>query len=330
MSTRDRFSIEAISAALPVETVASALPDELSKRAVLGTVALAVTVLTVVPLAFLLWTAVWSGFPGEFDAAFTSQNVVAVYLEGFFDVGELFLNSLLVAVGMTGTGLVLGLTFAWLFVRTNLPTKAEMELVVLSGQAIPGYVIAVMYVFAYGPENGLVSTFLEETFGFGLPVSVYSPWGIAFVVGVSVTSTFYLLIVPALQDMDPALEEVSRIHGASIPGTLRSVTIPLIKPAILSASLVIFLYGLGEFAIVAILGARQGFDVYSTEIWEAVTTRFPPAHGEAAAAQRGVRPPVLDPREPRDDGEEEDSHQHRQRDLPVNRHRDDSESQRKE
>lgn len=257
--------------------------DFTTKRVLLGTIALAIVVLTVVPLLFMVWTSLWSGFPGQFSAQFTTENFVAVYLEGFFDVFDLFSNSLIIAVGMTLTGMVFGLTFAWLFVRTNLPTKSTMELVLLSGQAIPGYIYAMMYVTAYGPRNGVLETTLQDTLGVGLPFDIYNPWGIAFIVGINVVSTFYLLSVPALQDMDPALEEVSRVHGASIPATLRSVTLPLIKPAILSGAVVIFLYGLGEFAIVAILGARNGFDVYSTEIWRAINSRFPPAYGEAAA-----------------------------------------------
>lgn len=276
MSTRDRLL-------KPLRAASETVSRELSKRVVLGSIALGVVVLTVIPLLFLAWTAVWSGFPGQFSASFTLRNLEVVYLEGFFDVPDLFFNSVLVATGMTTTGLVFGVTFAWLLVRTNVPTKAGLELTLLSGLAIPGYIFAITYVVAYGPENGLVTTFLEDTFGFGLPISVYSPWGIAFILGIHVVSTCYLLTVPALQDMDPALEEVSRIHGASITGTLRSVTLPLIKPAILSATVVIFLYGIGEFAIIAILGSRRGFDVYSTEIWDAVSSRFPPAHGEAAA-----------------------------------------------
>jgi len=206
-----------------------------------------------------------------------------VYTEGFFDVTDLFLNSLVIAVGMTLTGMGFGLTFAWLFVRTNLPTKGWMELVLLSGQAIPGYVYAIMYVTAYGPDNGLVETFLQDVAGIGLPVDIFSPWSIAFIVGVNVIPTFYLLTVPALQDMDPALEEVGRIHGAGTIETIRAVTLPLIKPALLSGAVVTFLYGLGEFSIVAILGARNGYDVYSTAIWRGVTSRYPPAYGETAA-----------------------------------------------
>jgi iron(III) transport system permease protein len=278
MSTRDRIR-DAYSNA------AQATPSPpVSRQLVLGTIILAVVVLTVVPLVFLLWTSVWSSFPGDLGASFTLENFEVVYLEGFFDVEKLFLNSLTIAVGMTITGIVFGLTFAWLFVRTNVPMKGSMELVLLSGQAIPGYVIGIMYIIAYRPERGLVPATLEETIGVGfVPIDIFSPWGVAFVAGVNVVSTAYLLTVPALQDMDSALEEVSRIHGANILQTVRSITFPLITPAILSAVITTFLYGMGEFAIVSVLGSRQGFDVYSTIISEAIKNRFPAAYGEAAA-----------------------------------------------
>jgi len=255
-----------------------------AERLVLGTVVAGVAVLTLVPLVFLLWTSVWSGYPGEIGGSFTLAHFVDVYREGFFDVPTLLANTLVVAVGMTVTGVALGLTLAWLFVRTNLPTKGGLELVLLSGQAIPGYVFGIMYITAYGPQNGLVSVAVADALGFeSLSVGLFTPWGIAFVAGVNVVSTAYLLTVPALQDMDASFEEVSRIHGASVTQTLRSVTLPLVKPALLSAVITVFLYGMGEFAIVSVLGSRRGFDVYSTVIGSAINSRFPPAYGEAAA-----------------------------------------------
>jgi len=278
MSTRDRLRDA-------YGSVSEATPNVVtSRQLVLGSIILVVFVLTVVPLVFLLWTSVWSSFPGDVQASLTLENFRVVYLEGFFDVEELFFNSLTIAIGMTITGIVFGLTFAWLFVRTNIPMKGSMELVLLSGQAIPGYIIGIMYITAYRPDSGLVPVALKETLGFGfVPFDIFSPWGIAFVAGVNVVSTAYLLTVPALQDMDSALEEVSRIHGASIPQTVRSITFPMITPAILSAVITTFLYGMGEFAIVSVLGSRQGFDVYSTVISSAIKNRFPAAYGEAAA-----------------------------------------------
>ena len=265
-------------------TLLGAALDRATRRVVLGVVTLLLTFLTVVPLLFLLWTSVWSGYPGEFAAELTVENFRAVYLGEYFAVWEIFLNSLFIAVGITLTGLVFGLTAAWLFVRTDLPTKGGMELVLLSCQAIPGYVYAIMYVTAYGSERGLVAAAVRDALGVeALPIDVFSPWGIAFIAGINVVPTFYLLTVPALQDMDPALEEVSRIHGASLPATIRIISLPLIKPAILSATIVAFLYGMGEFAIVSILGVENGFDVYSTAIHSAIKGRYPPGYGEAAA-----------------------------------------------
>lgn len=257
-----------------------------TKKVVLGLVVSTVVGLTVLPLFFLLWTSVWSGTPGQFDAHLTLANFVSVYIEGQYDAIALFTNSLGIAVGMTVTGMVVGLLFAWLFARTNIPTKSHLELVLLSGQAVPAYIYAIMYVLAYGPENGLISGLTRETLGVGFPVDIYTLPGISLVVGVSIVPTFYLLTVPALQDMDPALEEVSRVHGATILGTIRSVSLPLIKPAILSAALVTFLYGIGEFAVVKILGARHGIDVFSTAVQTAIqspSNSLVPQYGEAAA-----------------------------------------------
>lgn len=255
-----------------------------ARRLVLGTAALSTAVFVLVPLVFLLWSSVWSGYPGELDASVTLQHYAAVYLRGAYDVAGLFANSVFVAVGMTALAMTFGLLFAWLLVRTDLPTKGAMELVLISPYAVPVYVYAIMYIATYGPDNGLVTTFLVETVGLDAPpFDIFSPWGIVFVVGMNAVTTFYLLTAPALQDVDPALEEVARIHGASLVTTLRSVSFPLIVPAILSATIVTLLRGLGEFSVVAILGAPDGFDVYATAIWASVKLRAPPEYGQAAA-----------------------------------------------
>ena len=254
-----------------------------TRGVVLKTIVGTVAVLTLVPLLFLLWTSVWTGYPGQFDAAFTLDNILAVYVQNAYNVPTLLSHSVFVAGGMTLIAMGLGLTFAWLFVRTNLPTKGAMELVLLSPYAVPGYISAIMYITTYDRQNGLVSTFLADTLGVGMPINIYSPLGITIVVGINGVTAFYLFTVPALQNMDPALEEVSRIHGASIFQTLRSISFPVILPAILSGALVTLLRGFGEFSVVEILGVREGFDVYATAIWAAIQQQAPPEYGQSAA-----------------------------------------------
>jgi ABC-type Fe3+ transport system permease subunit len=141
-----------------------------------------------------------------------------------------------------------------------------------------------MYITTYGPDHGLVTTTLVGALGLEAPpFDIFSPTGIVVVAGVDAVTSVYLLTAPALQNMDASLEEVARIHGANILQTVRSVTFPVILPAILTALIIRFLLGLGEFSVVAILGAREQYEVYATAIWKAVRLRAPPEYGQAAA-----------------------------------------------
>jgi len=258
------------------------LPTITTERLFLGVGIGVVGFLVLSPVVFLVWTSLWSGWPGQFDASFTLQNYQAVYSS--IETYRLFLNSVLVGLGVTCIAGFFGLMFAWLMARTNIPTKGWMELVILSPYAIPSFMFAMMYITTFGPHSGLVTTALMDLFGLhSPPFSIYTPHWIVFIVGINSTTTFYLLTVPALQDMDATYEEVARIYGASPFQTLRSVTFPLIKPAILSAVLLTFIISLGEFAVVAILGAPEQFHVYATKIWLSITGTVPPQYGGAAA-----------------------------------------------
>ena len=254
------------------------------KTGVLGAVAITIVLLTLVPIVFFLWTSVWDGYPGQLTGEFTLNHYISVYLEGFYDIQTLLSNSLVVAFGMTFIAISLGIMFAWLLVRTNLPTKGAIELVIISPYAVPGYIYAIIYITTYGPERGLVSTFVMEVLGLQTsPFGLFSAWGITLVAGINAVTTIYLLLVPALQNMDPALEEVGRVHGAKMRNTIRSITLPLILPAIASGALVTFLRGMGQFSVVDILGSRNNYDVYATAIWKAIRQFSPPRYGEASA-----------------------------------------------
>ncbi|WP_415383404.1 ABC transporter permease [Halosimplex sp. TS25] len=286
MSVRTRLTETARTARDSTVRVVSATTgtDGLTRRVALGGFAVATVLLTLVPLVFLLWTSLWDGYPGQFSGSFTVGNFLAVYVADAFDVTGLVTNSLFVAGGTTLVSMSIGLGFAWLLVRTNVPTKDAMELVLISPYAVPGYIYAIMYITTYGPDHGLVTTTLVGALGLDAPpFDIFSPTGIVVVAGVDAVTSVYLLTAPALQNMDASLEEVARIHGANIRQTVRSVTFPVILPAILTALIIRFLLGLGEFSVVAILGAREQYEVYATAIWKAVRLRAPPEYGQAAA-----------------------------------------------
>lgn len=255
--------------------------SDYAKRILLYGSMLTVTYLALSPLIFLIWSSFWTGDPGSFQGQITFQSYIDVYTDPL--TYELLLNSVLVATGMVVISMTFGVGFAWLFARTNLPTKKYMELVILAPYAVTGFLYALMYAFTYGSDIGLISGIIMDMMGWEtFPLQVFSIWGIMAVTGVNAVPSVYLLVVPALRNMDPSFEEVARIHGAGPLTTIWKISLPVIVPALASAALITFVHGLGLFSIVAILGVPDGFHVFATRIW-VETSREPTRYAWASA-----------------------------------------------
>jgi spermidine/putrescine transport system permease protein len=94
----------------------------------------------------------------------------------------------------------------------------------------------------------------------GIPRSV-----LTVVIGHIVISLPYaiLVLVPRLEQIEASLEEAAYDLGASHLRTFRSVTFPLIMPAILSAFLIAFTTSFDEYAVASfVVGTRQTFPIY--------------------------------------------------------------------
>ncbi|MGE0701119.1 MAG: ABC transporter permease, partial [Hyphomicrobiaceae bacterium] len=82
--------------------------------------------------------------------------------------------------------------------------------------------------------------------------------------------------------LDPALEESARVMGASKLRTTLTVTLPLVLPGVLGATLFVYAEMLGSFAAALVLGIPGRIYVVTTSIWSTVEA-FPPNYGKAAA-----------------------------------------------
>ncbi len=92
----------------------------------------------------------------------------------------------------------------------------------------------------------------------------------------------FVMISAAMKSMDPSLEESSRVLGAGKLRTALRITLPLVAPGVLSATIFVFAEMLGSFAAAFVLGIPGRFYVVTTVIWQA-TLSFPPDYGRAAA-----------------------------------------------
>lgn len=80
----------------------------------------------------------------------------------------------------------------------------------------------------------------------------------------------FIQVCGALERMDPTLEESARISGASLFTITRKITIPLVRPSILSGALLIMLYSMAHFGTVAVLGIEVGIFNIPTLIYEKI------------------------------------------------------------
>jgi iron(III) transport system permease protein len=191
-------------------------------------------------------------------------------------------NTAVCGLAATVVSGVLGLGLAWVVARTDLPGKRWFEIVNLVPFFLSPYVGAISWVWLAAPYSGLLNRLMADTFG--LPpdvIPVYGITGAAWVLALFYTPYVYLFVLAPMQQMDPALEDAARVHGAGFWTTLRLVTIPLLLPALLSAALIVFVTSAGLFDVPLALMSPRGIRAVPTEIYQLV--QYPSDLGRASA-----------------------------------------------
>ena len=145
------------------------------------------------------------------------------------DTYLVFYNTLIYVTGATAFGISVAAGLAWLVERTDIPGKLWIYAGVPMTLAMPGMLQAMAYVLLLSPRIGYLNEFLG-VFGLG-PINIYSLGGMIFIEGLRLVPTAFLMLVPLLRSMDPALEEAAYMSGANPHRTLRRITIKLMLPA---------------------------------------------------------------------------------------------------
>ena len=207
---------------------------------------------------------------------------------GLGNYGELFeepkviLNTLFVACIATVMAVFFGFLQAWILTRTAIPGRARLERLMQLPYYMTPLIGALSWGVLLGPKTGLVNQ-VWRSIGFSSDLfNIYSPWGIAWVMALFEGTVAFVMISASMKSMDPSLEESSRVLGASKLRTALKITLPMVAPGVLSATIFVFAEMLGSFAAAFVLGIPGRFFVVTTAIWEA-TLSFPPDYGRAAA-----------------------------------------------
>jgi iron(III) transport system permease protein len=188
------------------------------------------------------------------------------------------LATLVVALGC-------GVPTAWLVERTNLPGKAILYTVSAIGLLVPGFAVAMGWLFLLHPRIGLVNVWLEQKLSFPGPVfDITSVIGMGWVQGLSLAPLAFIMTASVFRAMDPALEEAAQMSGAPWRRTFRLVTLPLAWPGVLAAGIFIFTIGFAAFDVPAIIGWSNRVFTFSTYlVLQLSPTDALPRYGLAAA-----------------------------------------------
>lgn len=236
--------------------------------------------LTVCPVVMLAIGSFSAGF-GRFDR-FTWMKYVEAYSDPEF-LAVLW-NTLVFTAGSAIVTTVLALFLAYMNTRTNIPFKFLFGVVTILPMMIPHILFTASWAMLLNPNNGMINRLFMEIFGLKTPLfNIYTIPGMILVEALLDLPIAYLVIVPAMSAFDVSLEESSRVCGASPLGTLFRITLPVLRPAILSSVILVMVRSLASFAVPSVIGMPGRIYVYASHIYRIVATGFAPDYGKAAA-----------------------------------------------
>ncbi|WP_419016111.1 ABC transporter permease [Dysosmobacter sp.] len=160
----------------------------------------------------------------------------------------------------------LGSVLAWLMIRTDLPGKKILGLLVTVPYMIPSWTKALAWLAMFRNSTSGANGFLA---GLGIPVPdwlAYGPIAIVLCMSMHYYAFSYIMVSGALRSINSELEEMGEIQGASKAQILRHITLPLILPSVLSATVMTISKSIGTYGVPANLGNRIGYYTLATKM----------------------------------------------------------------
>lgn len=228
------------------------------RNVVVLAVVLIIGYLAAVPLLFLLHgTFVQDGDVtlGGFSRAYAAVGL-----------GEMVLNSFVFAGGSAALAMAIGTFLAYVTVRTDAPFPTLVFAASMVPLIIPGVLYTISWILLSSHNIGLLNQLSTAIIGEPF-FDVFSMAGMIWVEGTHNAPLVYLFMVAAFRSMDPALEESALLSGAGRAKMIRRVTLPLVRPALAAALLIMVVRGLEGFEVPALLGVPGGTFVFTSRIF---------------------------------------------------------------
>ncbi len=230
---------------------------------------IAVVLLTVVPLLAVLLTSIrpQNVLPLDMRPEFTLEYYPQVFANPA--TYHLLWNTFKYALASIALALPLALFFAWLINRTDLPGRGWLYSLMFVPMVVPGFLVAIAWVQLAGPNAGALNVYIRDIFGLEGrgPLNIFSISGMVFVTVISSVPSIWLLLLGLFRNMDPSLEDAAATAGANRFSIMRRITLPLLRPGIVTVLILYLVFMIEFFEIPLILGLTAGYRVLSVQIY---------------------------------------------------------------
>ena len=228
------------------------------KNLTLLAVIILVGYLALTPLGYLVYGTLFEDGAFSFDAFSRAYE--------FSGIGEMIRNSVVFAVGSSLLSFVIGTTLAYVTIRTNVPFKSLLIATALIPLIIPGLLYTISWIMLSSENVGFINQTSQALIG--RPIfDIFSMAGMIWVEGSDTAPLVFLFMAAAFRGMDPSLEESALVCGASRWTMMRRVSIPLVRPAITGAMLIIAIRALESFEVPTLIGLPDRIYVFTSRIF---------------------------------------------------------------
>src|SRR2546426_1084320 len=185
-------------------------------------------------------------------------------------IPELLFNTVSLAVSVSAGTFVLGVSLAWLVVRYNFLGRQVWEWALVLPLAMPTYVLAYVYTYLLGAGGPVEQAWQIWAGPEGRVFAPHSYAGATLVMTLDTFPFVYLLTRAALLNFNLSYEEVARVCGASRLRRMLTVTLPLLRPAIVAGLSLVILYVVSDFGAVSLLR----FQTFTYAVYQQITGRY--------------------------------------------------------
>ena len=186
------------------------------------------------------------------------KNYTHFFINPYFR--QVLYDTLLISTLATIGGLFVGTVFGYALTRTNIPLKSVFMVTAILPMITPPFVNAFAFILLLG-RVGIINIYLEKFFHFKFVI--YGWHGVVISQIITTFPLAFLVTSAAFSSFDRSLEDSAQDLGARDFRVFRTITLPLITPALMAAALLIYMTNLSAFGAPALLGG--GLSVLAVE-----------------------------------------------------------------